>query len=56
MRTVERATAIGTIEAARPKITEADLRIYADGRVFTGSKAKALGLIDDLGGEEKGEK
>lgn len=43
----------GVVKAARPKITEADLRIYADGRVFTGSKAKALGLIDDLGGEEK---
>lgn len=43
----------GVVKAARPKITEADLKIYADGRVFTGSKAKALGLIDDLGGEEK---
>ena len=29
------------------------LKIYADGRIFTGAKAQALGLIDGLGGEEK---
>ena len=28
------------------------LPIYADGRVFTGARAKEIGLIDALGGEE----
>ncbi|MDR0645739.1 MAG: signal peptide peptidase SppA [Elusimicrobiota bacterium] len=41
------------IKTARPHIDDAVLQIYADGRIFTGARAKALGLIDDLGGEEK---
>jgi protease-4 len=32
---------------------EMALRIYADGRVFTGNQARKLGLVDELGGEEK---
>ncbi len=40
------------VAKGRPNIKKEDLLIYADGRVFTGQRAKALGLIDDLGGEE----
>ena len=28
------------------------LPVFADGRVFTGARAKQIGLIDELGGEE----
>ncbi len=41
------------VKSSRKAISETDLRVYADGRVFTGARAKTLGLIDDLGGEEK---
>lgn len=41
------------VKTNRTAISETDLRVYADGRVFTGARAKTLGLIDDLGGEEK---
>ena len=41
------------VKAGRPGIDDALLSIYADGRIFTGARAKAIGLIDDLGGEEK---
>ncbi|WP_457601396.1 signal peptide peptidase SppA [Hydrogenivirga sp.] len=34
------------------KIEEAKLREVADGRVFTGERAKELGLVDELGGLE----
>ncbi len=40
------------VAKGRPNIKKEDLLIYADGRVFTGQRAKALGLIDGLGGEE----
>ena len=38
------------VKKSRPNIPEAKLRLYADGRVWTGNQAKALGLIDELGG------
>jgi len=41
------------VKAGRPDIADESLRVYADGRIFTGARAKAIGLIDDLGGEEK---
>jgi protease-4 len=41
------------VKKGRPNITDDALRIYADGRIFTGSRAKAIGLIDELGGEDK---
>lgn len=41
------------VKQGRPNVDVNLLTIYADGRVFTGAKAKALGLIDELGGEEK---
>lgn len=41
------------VKQGRPNIDVNILRIYADGRVFTGAKAQTLGLIDGLGGEEK---
>ena len=44
------------VKKARPNIPEEKLRIYADGRVWTGSQAKALGLIDELGGIEEAKK
>lgn len=44
------------VKKARPNIKEEDLRIYADGRVWTGSQAKALNMIDELGGMETAEK
>lgn len=41
------------VKTGRPNVTDANLKIYADGRVFTGSQAMGYGLIDGLGGEEK---
>ncbi|MCR5504136.1 MAG: signal peptide peptidase SppA [Elusimicrobiaceae bacterium] len=41
------------VKQGRPNVDANLLKIYADGRVFTGAKAQALGLIDALGGEEK---
>lgn len=41
------------VKQGRPNIDVNLLKIYADGRIFTGAKAQALGLIDGLGGEEK---
>jgi protease-4 len=34
-------------------LDEATVRSFADGRVFTGSQALALGLVDELGDEER---
>ncbi len=41
------------VRKGRPNIDVNTLRIYADGRIFTGARAQTLGLIDGLGGEEK---
>jgi len=41
------------VKAGRPNMSEESLKEYADGRVFTGERAKTLGFIDELGGEEK---
>ncbi len=41
------------VKNGRPNVDVNTLRIYADGRIFTGAKAQTLGLIDGLGGEEK---
>lgn len=41
------------VKESRKNIPEEKLRIYADGRVWTGSQAKALGFVDELGGMEK---
>ena len=41
------------VKKGRPNIDVNTLRVYADGRIFTGAKAQTLGLIDGLGGEEK---
>ena len=41
------------VRKGRPNVDVNILRIYADGRIFTGAKAQTLGLIDGLGGEEK---
>ena len=40
---------IGAVAEAR-KLPEAEVRKVADGRVFTGRKAKELKLVDELGG------
>ena len=40
------------VRQGRPNVDEQMLPIYADGRVFTGARAKEIGLIDALGGEE----
>ncbi len=37
----------------RRKMADQRVRVLADGRVYTGRQAKAVGLIDDIGGEEK---
>ncbi|MCC7271303.1 MAG: signal peptide peptidase SppA [Alphaproteobacteria bacterium] len=37
--------------ALRRRMERADALRYADGRVFTGRQAKAMGLVDDTGGE-----
>jgi len=41
------------VKKGRPNMDENLMMLYADGRIFTGAKAQALGFIDDLGGEEK---
>lgn len=41
------------VQKARPNINPVELKVYADGRVFTGRKAFSIGLIDGLGGEEE---
>ncbi len=41
------------VKNGRPNVNVNTLRVYADGRIFTGAKAQTLGLIDGLGGEEK---
>lgn len=41
------------VRQGRPNMDVNTLRVYADGRIFTGAKALTLGLIDGLGGEEK---
>ncbi|MCL2389940.1 MAG: signal peptide peptidase SppA [Endomicrobia bacterium] len=41
------------VKIGRPNVEESALKTYTDGRVFTGAQAKAIGLIDDLGGQEK---
>ncbi len=40
------------VQKARPNIPVEQLKLYADGRIFTGQRAKAIGMIDELGGEE----
>ena len=40
------------VRQGRPSVDEQMLPIYADGRVFTGARAKEIGMIDALGGEE----
>jgi len=34
-------------------LSKEDVKKFADGRVFTGAQAKELGLVDDLGDEDK---
>ena len=41
------------VRKGRPNVDVNTLRVYADGRIFTGARAQTLGLIDGLGGEEK---
>ena len=40
------------VKQGRPQVNAEMLPVYADGRVFTGARAKQIGLIDELGGEE----
>ncbi len=42
---------VKTVAEAR-RLTEETVRSFADGRIFTGEQALALGVIDRLGGEE----
>lgn len=41
------------VKAARTSINPMNLKVYADGRVFTGRQAFSVGLIDGLGGEDE---
>ena len=41
------------VRKGRPNVDVNTLKVYADGRIFTGARAQTLGLIDGLGGEEK---
>ena len=41
------------VKAGRPQVSEAVLREYTDGRIFTGQRAFNLGFIDKLGGEDE---
>lgn len=36
--------------APKTDLTEQNLKTYADGRIFTGEQAKALGFVDEIGG------
>lgn len=44
------------VQNGRPNMDKDTVRLYADGRVFTGSRAKSLGFVDELGGEEVAKK
>ncbi len=39
------------VKASRTKVNPIELKVYADGRVFSGRQAFSIGLIDALGGE-----
>ncbi|WP_424245581.1 protease-4 [Elusimicrobium posterum] len=39
------------VKEGRPNINPVELKVYADGRIFTGRKAFSIGLVDALGGE-----
>lgn len=39
------------VKDGRPNINPTELKVYADGRIFTGRKAFSIGLVDALGGE-----
>jgi protease-4 len=41
------------IKAGRPQMSAEVIENYADGRIFSGSQAKALGFVDELGGEDR---
>lgn len=43
---------VADLVAGRPNMNEAELRRLADGRIYNGSEAKKLGLVDELGGFE----
>ena len=43
---------VADLLAGRPNMKEADLRRLADGRIYNGSEAQKLGLVDELGGFE----
>ncbi len=37
------------IDQGRPNLSMEEIRRLADGRIYTGPQAKALGLVDDIG-------
>lgn len=41
------------VKENRSNVNQAELRVYADGRIFTGRQAFSVGLIDALGGESE---
>ncbi len=41
------------IKKGRPNMSADVVENYADGRIFSGAQAHALGFVDELGGEEK---
>ena len=43
---------VADLLAGRPNMNETDLRRLADGRIYNGSEAHKLGLVDELGGFE----
>ncbi|ACC97600.1 Signal peptide peptidase SppA, 36K type [Elusimicrobium minutum Pei191] len=44
---------LDVVKTGRPNMNPVELKVYADGRIFTGRKAFSIGLIDALGGEEE---
>ncbi|MDR1486840.1 MAG: signal peptide peptidase SppA [Deltaproteobacteria bacterium] len=44
---------VGDVVKGRPKLTEPQVRLLADGRIFSGEEAFSLGLVDQLGGFEQ---
>jgi protease IV len=40
---------LDVVAAGRPAMTREKIKELADGRIYTGTQAKALGLVDDLG-------
>jgi protease-4 len=44
---------VAEVVKGRPNLKEEQIRLLADGRIFTGQEAKKVGLVDEIGGFDK---